>query len=128
MEYQYEKNQSTPTFERVLVVDGLVRGFGDDGVAIESEYDLYDFQTYDGLAKYKVIDGVAVLRSEEELEAYRAERPAPPPTTDERIATLEEHIAQADETAIDLYEAQEAQEAINAQQDEALMEIYEMIG
>ena len=41
---------------------------------------------------------------------------------------VEEQLVQADETSIALYEAQEAQETINAQQDEALMEIYEMIG
>lgn len=50
------------------------------------------------------------------------------PTTEQRVSELEEQIIQADETAIALYEAQEEQEAINAQQDEALMEIYEMIG
>ena len=49
-------------------------------------------------------------------------------TTEQRISDLEEQLAQSDETAIALYEAQEAQEVINAQQDEALMEIYEMIG
>lgn len=54
--------------------------------------------------------------------------PDPTPTVEERIANLEEQLAQSDETAITLYEAQEAQEVINAQQDEALMEIYEMIG
>lgn len=46
----------------------------------------------------------------------------------ENREALEEALVGADETAIALYEAQEAQEAINAQQDEALMEIYEMIG
>ena len=46
----------------------------------------------------------------------------------ENLEALEEALAGADETAIALYEAQEAQEVINAQQDEALMEIYEMIG
>ena len=58
-----------------------------------------------------------------------------PSETDARAAAdaenreaLEEALAGADETAIALYEAQEAQETINAQQDEALMEIYEMIG
>lgn len=50
------------------------------------------------------------------------------PSTEERIAVLEEQLAQSDETAIALYEEQEAQAVINAQQDEALMEIYEMIG
>ena len=84
--------------------------------------------SWDGIPRYRWDGTQAVERTEEELEADRAARPAPPPTTNERIATLEEQIAQADETAIDLYESQEAQEAINAQQDEALMEIYEMIG
>ena len=68
-------------------------------------------------------------------EAYNGEytieddgEPEPPPTTEQRVSDLEEQLAQSDETAIALYEAQEAQEVINAQQDEALMEIYEMIG
>ena len=52
--------------------------------------------------------------------------PDPPPTTEQRVSDLEEQLAQSDETAIALYEAQEAQEVINAQQDEALMELYEM--
>lgn len=55
-------------------------------------------------------------------------KPEPVPTVDERITILEEQLVQADETSIALYEAQETQEAINAQQDEALMEIYEMLG
>ena len=68
-------------------------------------------------------------------EAYNGEytieddgQPEPSPTTEQRVSDLEEQLAQSDETAIALYEAQEAQEVINAQQDEALMEIYEMIG
>ena len=88
MDYQNENIKATPTFERVLVVDGLVCGFTDDGVTVESEYNLYDFQTYDGISKYKVVAGVAVERSEEELEADRAARPAPPPTTEEVLLEL----------------------------------------
>ena len=68
-------------------------------------------------------------------EAYNGEynieddgEPEPPTTTEQRVSDLEEQLVQADETAISLYEAQEKQEVINAQQDEALMEIYEMIG
>ena len=68
-------------------------------------------------------------------EAYNGEytieddgEPEPPTTTEQRVSDLEEQLVQADETSIALYEAQEAQEVINAQQDEALMEIYEMIG
>ena len=44
----------------------------------------------------------------------------------ENREALEQALEGADETAISLYEAQEAQEVINAQQDEALMELYEM--
>ena len=50
------------------------------------------------------------------------------PTTEQRVSDLEEQLVQSDETAIALYEAQEEQDTINAQQDEALMEIYEMLG
>ena len=66
-------------------------------------------------------------------EAYNGEytieddgQPDPEPTTEQRVSDLEEQLVQADETAIALYEAQEKQEVINAQQDEALMELYEM--
>ena len=93
----------------------------------QSHYFEGGLYTTDGIPRYRWDGSAAVLRTEEELEADRAARPAPPPSTNERIAILEEQLAQSDETAITLYEAQEAQEAINAQQDEALMEIYEMI-
>lgn len=58
------------------------------------------------------------------------EEPGQPhqPTQGERIAALEDALAQTDETAIELYEAQTAQETVNAQQDEALLELYEQIG
>ena len=50
------------------------------------------------------------------------------PTTEERIAALEDQLAQADETNIALFEAQAAQEEINTAQDEALIALFEMIG
>lgn len=52
----------------------------------------------------------------------------PAPTIDERVSTLEDALAQTDETAIELYEAMAAQEEINTAQDDALIELYEMIG
>ena len=103
-------------------------GNGDKYNLCQSHYFDGGLYTMDGIHRYRWDGSAAVLRSEEELEADRAARPAPPPTTNERISILEEQLVQADETSIALYEAQEAQEAINAQQDEALMEIYEMIG
>ena len=67
----------------------------------------------------------------EAWEAWKASLPdpvEPEPTTEERLAALEEQVAQADETAIELYEMQLMQDEINAAQDDALIEIYEMIG
>ena len=92
--------------------------------------------------KYPCIVTSMLPYSEENLEIAKAqsyngkyaiedipdEPHEPTTTTEQRVSDLEEQIVQADETAIALYEAQEAQEVINTQQDEALMEIYEMIG
>lgn len=41
--------------------------------------------------------------------------------------TMKEQLQQADDTAIELYEAHMAQEEINAAQDDALIEIYERL-
>ena len=71
------------------------------------------------LAKTEAYNGEYTIEDDGEPEL---------PTTEQRVSDLEEQLVQADETAIALYEAQEEQESINAQQDEALMEIYEMIG
>ena len=40
---------------------------------------------------------------------------------------LAENLAETDEMAIELFEANLAQSAINAEQDEAIIEIYEMM-
>ena len=61
------------------------------------------------------------------------ETPEDPTTTpeyrlsmlEEENALLNERLAETDEVAIDLYEATLANEAINAEQDEAIIEIYE---
>lgn len=64
------------------------------------------------------------------IDITPTERPVEPAvlTVEERVTALEEAAAQADETAIELYEAQLIQEETNAAQDEALIELYEMIG
>ena len=103
-------------------------GTGDRYNLCQSHYFDGGLYTVDGIPRY-IWDGTqAVERTEEEIEEDRKARPEPPPTTEQRVSDLEEQLAQSDETAIALYEAQEKQEVINAQQDEALMEIYEMIG
>ena len=92
----------------------------------DTEYDFIEAKRADGQIIGTLVDGSEVILGGDIPgidELFPKE-----PTTEQRVSDLEEQIAQADETAIDLYEAQEAQETINAQQDEALMEIYEMIG
>ena len=54
--------------------------------------------------------------------------PEPEPSPLDRLEALEEALAQTDETAIALFESRAEQESINAQQDDALLDIYEMLG
>ena len=54
--------------------------------------------------------------------------PEPEPSPLDRLEALEEALAQTDETAIALFESQAEQASINAQQDDALLDIYEMLG
>ena len=142
MEFETPKSKvyiQTDTEGRILRCEGgyttphdltgwieIDEGTGDKYNLCQSHYFDGGLYTMDGIPRYRWDGTQAVERTEEELEADRAARPAPPPTTDERITILEEQLVQADETSIALYEAQEAQETINAQQDEALMELYEM--
>ena len=58
----------------------------------------------------------------------RPPEPEPEPSPLDRLGLLEEALAQTDETAIALFESQAAQESIDAQQDDALLDIYEMLG
>lgn len=102
-------------------------GNGDKYALAQSHY--LDKPLYDGaVLRYKLTDGKVVERTAEEIEADKAKLPKPAPTTTERVTSLEEQLATADETAISLYEAQQKQDEINAQQDDALLEIYELIG
>ena len=142
MEFETPKSKvyiQTDTDGRILRCEGgyttpadltdwtyIDEGYGDKYGLAQSHYFDGGLYTMDGIPRYRWDGSAAVLRTEEALEEDRAARPAPPPTTDERITILEEQLVQADETSIALYEAQEAQETINAQQDEALMELYEM--
>ena len=46
-----------------------------------------------GIYRYKLVDGKPVERTQEEMDADYAARPAPPPTDKERITALEEENA-----------------------------------
>lgn len=73
-------------------------------------------------------EGPLMLCGDGTLRRLKPEpEPEPEPTTEERVTALEESLAQTDEAAIELYEANEEQQSINAAQDEALIEIYEML-
>ena len=101
-------------------------GYGDKFSLAQSHY--LDKPLYDGsIPRYKLADGKLTERTAEEIEADKAKLPKPEPSVSERVTELEEQLATADETAISLYEAQQEQETINAQQDDALLEIYEML-
>ena len=121
---------------------------------IEDSVNMADFYKYNGFIDpvFTDIDGQEVMVSYTPnvvaWESWKSSIPepepkrAPLPTTRERVDALEEQIAQADETAIALYESQLEQEEINksqdetiaaqndiiAAQDEALIMLYEMIG
>ena len=54
----------------------------------QSHYFEDGLYTMDGIPRYRLDGTQAVLRTEEELEADRAARPAPPPTTEEVLLEL----------------------------------------
>ena len=58
----------------------------------------------------------------------RPPEPEPEPSPLDRLGALEEALVQTDEIAIALFESQAEQASINAQQDDALLDIYDMLG
>ena len=63
-------------------------GYGDRYNLCQSNYFPGGLYTEDGLPRYKLMDGQAVERTAEEIEADRAAVPAPPPTDHEILDTL----------------------------------------
>lgn len=67
---------------------GLVQideGTGDRYNLCQSHYFGDGLYTDDGIPRYKLQDGQAVERTQEEIEADRAQIPAPPPTAQEQL-------------------------------------------
>ena len=64
-------------------------GLGDKYHHAQGNYFLGGVYTDDGIPRYKLVDGAAQERTEEEIEADRAAIPAPPPTIEERLEALE---------------------------------------
>lgn len=65
------------------------QGYGDQYHHAQGNYFPQPIYTEDGIPRYKLQDGQAVERTEEELAADRAEVPAPPPTQEDRLSALE---------------------------------------
>lgn len=81
-----------------------------------------------GIPLYRWDGEAVVLRSDDEIEQDKAALPTPTPTTEQRLTEMEQQLIATDEIAVELYEQQLAQEEINIAQDEALCELYEMMG
>lgn len=60
-------------------------GFGDKCHHAQGNYFTDGLYTEDGIPRYKLVDGQAVERTEEEIAADRAAIPAPPPTVQEQL-------------------------------------------
>lgn len=85
--------------------------------AVWATYGWCDLQIEEG-----VLVGITPTKRPPEPE------PEPEPSPLDRLGALEEALAQTDETAIALFESQAEQASINAQQDDALLDIYDMLG
>ena len=60
-------------------------GTGDKYNLCQVHYFPDGIYTEDGIPRYKLVDGQAVERTQEEIEADRAAIPAPPPTAQEQL-------------------------------------------
>lgn len=58
---------------------------GDRGHHAQGNYFDKSIYTQDGISRYKLVDGKAQERTEEEIAADRAAIPAPPPTVQEQL-------------------------------------------
>ena len=68
------------------------QGYGDKYHHAQGNYFPAPLYTDDGIPRYKLEDGAAVERTEEEIEADRAALPEPEPTTEERLDNIESAI------------------------------------
>lgn len=68
-------------------------GTGDKYNLSQSNYFPGGLYTTDGIPRYKLVEGQAVERTEEEIAADRAALPAPPPTAEEQLRADVDYIA-----------------------------------
>ncbi len=107
---------------KVESISGTAKMYRDDGFLLsEDNLDAFDRKTMTGTRlcvtnKPEPVPEDPTTKPEYRLSVLEAEN-----------KELKERLAESDEVAIDLYEASLAQEAINAEQDEAIIEIYEQM-
>lgn len=87
-------------------------GTGDKYNLCQSHYFDGGIYTIDGIPRYKLVDGVPVLRSEEEIAADRDSMPEPP----EPSGDLEERVAALEQAQAEIWSVQAAaiREGVNS--------------
>lgn len=101
-------------------LSGTIQMYRDDGFMLsEDSVDKYERKTMTGTLLIMTNKPVPVPEDQTKKPEYRLSM------LEAENRDLKEHLAETDEVAIELYEAALAQEAINAEQDEAIIEIYE---
>lgn len=79
-------------------------GYGDKYHHAQGNYFDKPIKDMRGIYRYKMEDGEPVERTQEEMDADYAARPAPPPSDKERIAQLEEQNAMLTECLLEMSE------------------------
>ena len=105
--------------------DGAARVWEDGYIEVPVHLEAAVWATY-GWCDLQIEEGVLVGITPTKRPPEPEPEPEPSPL--DRLGALEEALTQTDETAIALFESQAEQESINAQQDDALLDIYEMLG
>lgn len=103
-------------------------GYGDKYNLCQSHYFDGGLRTEDGILRWKLVDGNPAERTEEELDADRAEIPASPPTPEQRIAELEAENAELQDALLEVGSIIAEQDEHNAMLEDAILELAEIIG
>lgn len=70
-------------------------GYGDKYNLCQSNYFEKPIRTEEGVYRYKLADGKAVERTEEEIQADVEQIPPPPPSLSDRVQALEENSGES---------------------------------
>ena len=101
-------------------LSGAIQTYRDDGFLLsEDSVDKYERKSMTGTLFIMTNKPVPVPEDSTRKPEYRLS------VLESESLKLKERLAESDEIAIELYEANLAQEAVNAEQDEAIIEIYE---